>query len=187
MKKFTFLLFSLTVTMITFAQKSGSNKDYDGTKMNVVKLNILSPIVKSGSFFYERKINDKSSAQLGIGFTGYKNSGTKFSGITITPEYRFYVSQTNPAISGFYVGPFARYSNFKLTEDNNKATLSTIGGGLIIGRQWIFSNVISLDIFAGPSFSAGDAKVTSGTDIFDVPGTISGFGLRAGVTIGVAF
>lgn len=184
MKKTTFiLLLCATVTTTAFGQKG----DYDGTKKNVIKANILSPIVKSGSFFFERKINDKSSAQLGIGFTGYKSGETKFSGIAITPEYRFYVSQSNPAISGFYIGPFVKYANYKLTDDTDKATLSTFGGGLTIGRQWIFSNVISLDIFAGPSYSTGDVKVTSGSDVFDVPGTISGFGLRAGVTIGVAF
>ncbi|RYZ23623.1 MAG: DUF3575 domain-containing protein [Chitinophagaceae bacterium] len=159
-------------------------------KKNNFKLNIFSPIVKTGSFFYERKLNDKSSAQLGVGFTSFgKSDGVKLSGIFITPEYRFYPSEN--ALSGFYVGPFLRFQSLKLEDktagSSGKATLTTFGGGAVIGRQWVFGDIVSFDIFAGPSFNTGKVKVQSGDDEFDVPGSFEGFGARVGITVGVNF
>lgn len=169
-----------------------SNAQNGPDKMNAFKVNIFSPIVKTGSFFYERKINAKSSAQLGVGFTAYNRDGIKISGVFFTPEYRFYLSNNKEAIEGFYIGPFVRYQNLKVEDTNSnpsnpdKATLSTFGGGLVIGHQWIFSNIIALDIFLGPSYNSGTVKVTSGSSV-DVPASFQGFGVRAGLTLGVAF
>ncbi|MGZ5190247.1 MAG: DUF3575 domain-containing protein [Flavisolibacter sp.] len=177
----------LTV-LVLFATAVTANAQDKG-KSNAFKVNLFSPIVKTGSFFYERKINEKQTAQLGVGFTSYNRMDIKITGLFFTPEYRFYVS--GKAMNGFYVAPFGRYQNLKI-EDNsdsaeeNKAELTTIGGGVSIGRQWIFSNIITLDIFAGPSLNSGKVKITSGSDV-DVPGTFQGFGARAGLTLGVAF
>ncbi|HEV7330777.1 MAG TPA: DUF3575 domain-containing protein [Flavisolibacter sp.] len=160
-------------------------------KSNAFKVNILSPIVKSGSFFYERAINETSSAQLGVGFTAYKADFLKISGVFFTPEYRFYLS--NEVMNGFYIAPFARYQNLKIEDTESdptspdKATLSTIGGGLTVGRQWLFKDIVTLDIFLGPSYNSGKMKVTSGDEVEDVPGVFNGFGLRTGVTLGIAF
>ena len=177
----------LTV-LVLFATAITVNAQDKG-KSNAFKVNLFSPIVKTGSFFYERKINAKQSAQLGVGFTSYNRSDVKITGLFFTPEYRFYVS--GQAMNGFYVAPFGRYQNLKIEEtsdpaEKNTAELSTIGGGVSIGRQWLFSNIITLDIFAGPSINSGKIKVTSGSDV-DVPGTFEGFGVRAGLTLGVAF
>jgi hypothetical protein len=180
MKKILFCATLLCAGILGNAQK--------GTKMNAFKINIFSPLAKTGSFFYERRITDKSSAQLGVGFTAYNRSDVKISGIFFTPEYRFYLS--NEALNGFYVAPYLRYQNLKIEDksggSNSKATLSTFGGGLVAGRQWLFSNVITLDIFAGPNYNSGKVKVTSGSTV-DVPGSFEGFGARFGVTLGVAF
>src|SRR5689334_6778744 len=48
-------------------------------KQNVLKVNVFSPLVKSGSFFYERAIGKDKSVQLGVGFTSYHPGDTKFS------------------------------------------------------------------------------------------------------------
>jgi hypothetical protein len=167
------------------------NAQSGSSKMNNFKINLFSPIVKTGSFFYERKLNEKSSAQLGFGFTAYNRNDVKINGIFITPEYRFYLSNEKEAMEGFYVGPYLRYQNLKIediTDPNypDKATLSTFGGGVVIGHQWIFSNVISLDIFGGPNYNSGTVKVTSGNDP-NVPGTFKGFGARFGITLGIVF
>ena len=56
-----------------------------------------------------------------------------------------------------------------------------------MGRQWMFNDIITFETFLGPQYSAGDAEVVEGngdgltTDFFD------GFGIRAGITLGVAF
>lgn len=154
---------------------------------NVLKINIFSPIVKTFNVSYERKLSATGSFQLGAFFTSYNPDDTKFSGFGITPEYRFYLSESE-APAGVYVAPFVRYQNFKLTEDisSSKGTYSSFGGGLVIGKQWIFKEKISLDAFVGPQYSSGNVKVTDGTDTFDTS-VFDGFGLRAGLTFGFAF
>ncbi|MFN5429582.1 MAG: DUF3575 domain-containing protein [Cyclobacteriaceae bacterium] len=157
-------------------------------KENVVKINILSPIVKTFNVQYERKVNATSSFQLGFFYTGYSVSETSFSGIGITPEYRFYLSDSE-APQGVYIAPFLRYQNFSLTESisNGKATLSNFGAGVILGKQWLFKEKIVLDIFIGPGYSSGSLKVTSGTSSQFETGAFDGFGLRAGLCLGFAF
>jgi hypothetical protein len=163
----------------------------DGGKSNAFKVNIFSPIAKTGSFFYERKLNESASAQLGVGFTSYNNDDVKISGLFFTPEYRFALS--GEAMNGFYIGPFLRYQNLKIeekvldTETPSKATLSTFGGGLVVGRQWLFKDIITLDVFLGPSYNSGKLKVTAGDEVENVPGVFNGFGVRTGVTLGIAF
>ena len=145
----------------------------------------------TGSFFYERVITEKSTAQLGFFYTGWSIEGTRLRGFGITPEYRFYVSNSKQAPQGFFVAPFLRYQNLELSLDSgsNKGTLTSFGGGLAIGGQWIFSDIISLDIFGGPNYNARNFKsTTNGTTEEDF--TLTGFGsfgFRFGVTVGFAF
>ena len=159
-------------------------------KSNAIKANIFSPVVKTGSFFFERKLNDQTSAQLGVGFTAYNKDEVKTSGLFFTPEVRFYVS--GEALNGFYVGPFVRYQTLKIEDKSDasnteKAKLSTVGGGVVAGRQWMFSDIVTLDIFGGPSYNSGSVKYDDGAGNTTVPGSFSGFGVRFGVTLGVAF
>jgi hypothetical protein len=154
---------------------------------NVIKINIFSPIVKTLNVSYERKLSATGSFQLGFFYTSYNPNDTKFSGIGITPEYRFYLSDTE-APAGFYLAPFVRYQNFKVenTSSSDKGTLSLFGGGLVIGKQWIFKEKISLDTFIGPQYTSGNVKVTSGQDSFDT-NVFDGFGVRFGLNLGFAF
>jgi hypothetical protein len=155
---------------------------------NVVKINIFSPIVKTFNIQYERAINETSSFQLGLFYTGYSNDDTKFSGFGITPEYRFYLSET-PAPQGVYVAPFVRYQSFKIEEKdvtNSEADFSAFGGGLILGKQWVFKEKVVLDIFIGPAYYSGkiSGETSDGdfdTDVFD------GFGIRTGICFGLNF
>jgi tetratricopeptide (TPR) repeat protein len=43
-----------------------------------------------------------------------------------------------------------RYQSFNLTDTGSKGTLSTFGGGLILGKQWLFKDKVVLDLFIGP-------------------------------------
>lgn len=170
---------------------------------SVVKVNVFSPLVKTASLFYEHKVSDNKSAQLGFFYTGYKFSDTKFSGFGVTPEFRFYLSGDD-APSGFYIAPFARYQNFTLTTPSggtfnangeyiasegkdDEATLTTVGGGVIAGRHWIFGERFSLDMFLGPQINAGTIKVKTGNEGNFTAGSLDGFGIRTGVTFGLAF
>jgi hypothetical protein len=164
---------------------------------HALKVNLLSPLVKTGSFFYEHKLNDASSLQLGGLVTYWGLGDTKISGFAITPEYRRYLSNDKQALEGFYVAPFARYQNLGLslqtsTDDGTtaKATVHTIGGGVVVGHQWVFRRRITLDTFFGPSYNSNVTKLKASSgeasESFDL-GSFQGFGLRTGVTLGVAF
>lgn len=156
-------------------------------QQNVLKLNILSPIVKTINVSYEHVLTTESSFQFGFFYTGYSDNDTKFSGFGLTPEYRFYLSESE-APAGVYVAPFVRYQKFDLTEESttSKGTFSAFGGGIVIGRHWIFKERVSLDLFLGPQYVSGNTKVTSGENDFDTE-VFDGFGLRAGLTLGIAF
>lgn len=158
----------------------------------VIKMNLFSPLVKTYNFQLEQVIAEKKSLQLGFFYTGYEVSGTGFSGFGITPEMRFYLS-SHGAPKGWYVAPFLRYQNFKLKEtisgQEEKATLSSFGGGLILGGQAVIGKHFTLESFIGPSFNAGSVKVDNSNlndDEFST-GPFSGFGIRFGVCIGFGF
>jgi hypothetical protein len=171
----------LSLLLILFAVVS-----YGQEKSNNLKINILSPIASTLNLQYEHVIKKDQSFQLGFFYTGYSNSGTKISGIGITPELRFYLSD-DAAPKGVYLAPFLRYQNYSLSDDsNNKGTLSTFGGGLILGKQWVFKDKISLDLFIGPSYNSGSVNVTSGNNNFSV-GSVNGFGVRTGICFGFLF
>jgi hypothetical protein len=165
----------------SFAQE----KSAVSTEKNVLKINTLSLVFMTGSVFYERKISDAMSAQLGFGYTSLKYKTTKFTGLILTPEVRIYPKKN--AIDGFYVAPYFRYMNLSLTVDNAKGTLSAIGGGLLIGHQWITDSGFTMDLFFGGHYGTSNVKATVGdATVFDTK-LFSGSGVRAGFALGFAF
>src|SRR5690606_29082734 len=95
-----------------------------------LKVNLLSLPLRNFSFMYEHKIGSKVTAGLGLRFMpkgGMPMRSTisnlvddpdidkqldQFStgNIAFTPEVRFYLGKE--AMRGFYLAPFARYSNY---------------------------------------------------------------------------
>jgi hypothetical protein len=158
-------------------------------RSNAIKLNPLSLVFATGNVSYERAVSENQSFQFGVFYSGLSISGIKYSGLGLTPEYRFYFGGAREALNGVYAAPFLRYQSFKLTEkeSTDKTTFSSFGGGAIIGWQKMWDSGFVLDLFAGPSYNAGKFKNSSDEDEFDVSGAINGFGLRTGVTIGFGF
>lgn len=152
--------------------------------MNAIKINPISAILRTGSIFYERKLNDGISAQLGLSISGLKLDNVKYQGFSITPEVRFYMKKR--AISGLYVAPYLRYQNYQLSADDKKGTLSSIGGGALVGRQWVFGSGFALDLFLGPSYNNGTYKNESGSKP-NINSFLEGFGIRTGVALGFGF
>lgn len=161
----------------------------DQVRQNIFKVNLISPLVRTGSFFYERVLNEDMSVQLGVFYTGASVDVTSFRGIGVTPEFRYYLSETKPAPSGVFIAPYLRYQSFNLSVEDEigKATYSGIGGGLLVGTQRLLKNTISLEGFIGPSYFAGSLKVTDGMEEdFDID-FFDGFSVRFGFTVGIAF
>ena len=183
-------VFAFTLVALMFLLIAVPAKAQDTPPQNLFKINLLSPLVRSGSFFYERAVSEDISLQLGFFYMGWSSDDTKFRGFGVTPELRYYLSEKHPAPRGVFIAPFVRFQNFNLSDPGveGEGTLSLIGGGLLVGTQTMFKNRISLDAWAGPSYSSGKVKVTGNaqegdfeTDMFD------GFSVRFGVTVGIGF
>ena len=164
-------------------------KAQDGAVQNAIKLNPLSLVFATGNLAYERAVSENSSVQLGVFYSGVSISGLKYTGLGITPEYRFYFAGNRQALNGVYVGPFVRYQSFTLKdkETEDEAKFTSFGGGAVIGWEKTWQSGFVLDLFAGPAFNKGKVTEKSGGTEFDVVGSIDGFGLRTGITLGFAF
>lgn len=64
-----------------------------------------------------------SAACYGLKFGRYQNHRLR-----LTPEYRFYLSDSKPALEGFYFAPFVRYQNLTLTVADTYANGSAMEG-----------------------------------------------------------
>lgn len=183
MKKLFSILLITCFALPSFAQ----DKPAVSTEKNVLKVNTLSLFLGTGSIFYERKISDLTSAQLGVGYMSVKLGDTKFTGLILTPEIRIYAKKN--AIDGFYISPYFRYQNYTLenTQTSSKGTLTSLGGGLVFGRQWITNSGFTMDLFFGGHYGSSDVKVDNGTDSFDKTNLFEGFRMRVGFALGFAF
>ena len=168
----------------------------------------MEPAVATWNFAFERAITEKASAQLGFAFISKKYENTKFGGFQIQPEVRFYLSESKSAPAGFYIAPTFRfrkltlsdtYQDFEYDASGNwtgnyvtteaKATMTSIGGSLAIGGQWLFANDhVAFNIFAGPAYYSHSWKFEGNAteDNFSLKGN-GNFTFRSGVMLGVAF
>lgn len=183
MKKTLILLFVIIFTIPTFAQEASTVS----TDKNTLKINTLSLFLGTGSIFYERKISDMTSGQMGLAYMGFKLGDTKFTGLILTPEFRIYPKKN--AIDGFYIAPYLRYQNFtvKSTADDSKGTLSSMGGGLLFGRQWITKSGFTMDLFFGGHYGSSSVKVDTGSANSIDSKFFNGFKPRVGFALGFSF
>lgn len=181
MKKIIVSVLMILVVCPLFAQEPRESEE-----KNVLKINTLSLIIGTGSIFYERELTDNISGQMGVAYLNYNISDTKFRGLILTPEVRFYPKGN--AIDGFYVAPYMRYQDFSLKGDGGgEATYSNIGGGILLGRQWVTNSGFTMDLFFGGHYGSGKIEIDTGAEgDFDVS-NFDGFRTRVGFAIGFAF
>lgn len=162
----------------------------DGEKNISVKWNITQMAFLNLSFQGEYGFHKKMS--VGLGFSrllkrdvsvlyGTKDnpyaehfSSPLMSGFALTPEFRFYFggNDEKPAPQGFYLGVYARYSKYKITQvvsytDDDNGTPQTysaesnqtyggIQGGWLIGKQWIMGGGFTIDYWiVGAGYGKG--------------------------------
>ncbi len=132
------------------------------------------------SFSYERKISKHFTVDLGFGyktdegliaFSGIdreqlKTNDITYSGFKIEPEFRYYIEESDNGamLSGFYMGAYLKYSNFKsdligtfIDSDDISyaiayaADLSVTSVGLMIGYKLPIKKHFFIDfLIAGP-------------------------------------
>jgi len=182
---------------------------------NAIKANVLSPAFGRFSISYERAFSENTSFQVSYfyawsrpDFNIWGSNGIKWTGFGITPEFRLYTSENGG--NGFYLAPYIRYVRFNSGEytddissyDPNSniytpniqtysAIETKIGGGFMIGRQWIFADFISLDTFLGLGALSWSVEETGFTtnepSHYNIEENRTLLDLRLGVNIGVAF
>jgi hypothetical protein len=185
MKKTILLAVLLTVGLSPLLQAQDTP-----AKKNMIKLNLMSPFIKTFNLAYERILNENMALQIRGYYTGYTNKEedpqTKTSGFGVIPELRLYLSDKKPAPSGFFVAPFIRFDKFDITdsyEDGSEVngSYTDFGAGLLIGHQSVFSNIVTLEAFIGPQYVFGNESGDIETVEFN------GVLPRGGVTIGILF
>jgi hypothetical protein len=190
------------ITLLTlFILIATTSKIFAQERKNVVKMNLFSLAAATFNFAYERALNEKTSVQLDVAYTGVSSGGVKYSGYQIQPEVRFYFSQKG-APSGFYLAPFARYRSLgvsaqaadvdaygNVTTVTDKMTWNSVGGGLVLGGQWLLGGRVALGVFGGPAYYAHSFKYegSANSSNFNIKGGTGGFSFRSGLTLGVAF
>ncbi len=180
MKKIVVLVFTMLIISAGLIAQ-------DVWKKNAIKTDLFSPFLRTGVLKYERAFTEDISVQLGFFYTGYSpgDSEAKLSGFGITPEFRFYLSDT-PAPAGTYLAPNFRYMSQKAEDPtiNEEATLTSLGLAINLGKQWILKDIVLIDIWVGPVYNFRTLNDPSGE--VDVEGA-DGFGLRLGLALGIAF
>jgi hypothetical protein len=190
---------SITYASLSYAQEDPS--PYNGQpkperiKRNILKVNLISPVLRSFSMAYENVLNKNTSFQVTMFFIGDNDTDLR-NGFGITPEVRLYLSDRKNAPAGFFVAPFLTYQNYKLDYsvfDNSRSTWirkeqpsSVFGAGVIIGGQWVFKNRVSLDVWGGPGYSFLNAPGIDTNNYYGFPYTSGPMG-RFGCTLGFLF
>lgn len=158
-------------------------------KLNNIKTDLFSPFIRTGVIKYERAFTESISAQLGFFFTGYspRESESSLSGFGITPEFRFYLSETS-APSGTYLAPNFRYMSLNIEDPvaAEEATMTTLGFAINLGKQVLLKDIVLIDAWVGPVYAFRSVDDPSGevdTGIVNA----DGFGIRLGIAIGIAF
>jgi hypothetical protein len=184
--------FQITATYMDF-DSYGSNNNTDGIDGN------YSSYTSNSSTRTETDVNH----QVTRGITlvpefRYLLNGRNLSGSYIAPFLRYMYYEysrdlTTRSSTTFYSGQFNTPSyTSSITQNSDLYSYHALGLGMIFGRQYIFKNKVAIDLFAGPVYSflvSSNIEVKSKSDIIigsGIPNTyLRGYGVRAGITIGI--
>jgi len=191
-------LLPVIVSVSIFLNISADNLRAQDNKNNIVKFSLTNLIWATPTLFYERTVGSKTSLQIGGYYSMTTYDGTHRRGIGVMPEFRFYPGKKG-ASRGFYLAPFLKYQNYDLYKDQiesgipvrYEANSTGMGGGLLLGGQFLIGNLVVLDLYLGPSVVSWntDYKDDASADIYTWADCDTGTSLlvRTGISIGVAF
>jgi len=200
MRQTLFLIVILSSLSVVYSQHNDPIVTNEGDSIsapltplkNAVKTDVFGWIFGTGVLKYERVFSENISAQLGFfyswDFPSY-DEGYFTTGFAITPEFRYYLSNKNPAPRGIYLAPNYRYQKLETENlgENSEATVITNSIAINLGYQLVLKDLFLVEAWAGPAYNF--RKVEDET----VPGAVidyedeDGFGPRIGVSIGLVF
>ncbi len=202
MKKILFSILFFIFPVILFAQ-------YGTNKSNVVKTSVVSPAFRTISLSYERALSGNISGQLNLSYLslhiGRSNNELNLTGYSVCPEVRFYLN-AGQAINGFFIAPYFKTQSYKLDSNydisiadsilTGKSTIKSNGFGIIVGEQRVLMGRVTFEYYLGTTFNStkidieDQYKKTYYEQFFNKfieLGFYNKIGLRAGVTVGIAF
>ena len=136
------------------------------TRNHILKTNVLSPLVGSGSLFFEAKVASKVSFQVGF-FAGKHRPIISLTETTnklwgVVPEVRFYLDRHRNGLAGFYLAPYLKYQHVNqrvewgafiffvpIIVEGHIKSFHEVGGGLSAGYQLVRRGGFTLDVLAG--------------------------------------
>ncbi|MDO1451807.1 DUF3575 domain-containing protein [Rhodocytophaga aerolata] len=167
---------------------------------NVFKVNLLSVSARLLSGFYERKVSQRLSVQLGGNYQVREREiifsrSTLTKAYTFIPEVRIYSLARHQAPKGVYLASFARYRYLEMETENSGlgkeyGKIKSYGGGVLAGVHALFlDDHLSLDCFLGPHLTKHDfeglSRETVKYDYFSL--LFNTLDIRFGITAGIAF
>ncbi len=200
MRQTFFLIVILSSLSVVYSQQNDPMVPNEGDSTisplkplkNALKTDLFGWFAGVGVLKYERVFSENLSAQLGFfyawDFVAY-DEGYSATGFAITPEFRYYLSNKNPAPRGIYLAPNYRYQKLETEnlEENSEATVITNSIAINLGYQLVLKDLFLVEAWAGVAYNF--RKVEDET----VPGAETGykdendFGPRIGVSIGLVF
>lgn len=191
--KFSAIFYLCFISFAATAQEEKNErkeKEQPSEKENILKINLPALAFKNISVEYERQIGKKSSVSVNVHTIPFgqlpfqsafknlaSNSGVqydqfKLGSFGVVPEFRFYLGKKGN-MHGFYIGPFASISNYKMslpisyTSGNASktgifdGTLNTFTGGLQFGTQFSLGKNVVLDWWLfGPNYGSATGTLT---------------------------
>lgn len=184
--------------------------DYATQNRNIIKFNLLSPTSDYIEFSYENSIRKGRSIEAtfgitGIGVTTHSSNPSGFSfkfGYKLIRSPNYYIKGMKYAhlLKGGYIKPELVFSHFKADSyynymSNDTKRKSFTNGALMVnlGKQFIFDNTISVDIYIGFGYGIGTDDYTDDNYYSNVDNRrfsfmfMDSFAMQSGLKIGYLF
>lgn len=164
------------IALLSGSTVFGQHRFGNDTPTGIIKTNPLGAFIGQYQFAYEHTLSNHFSVQLSLGYIdgGSESGSSSFddksysysvesSGFIAIPEVRYYFKESAP--KGWYIAALARYRHKKKDlKDNSNGTdgidqdlsrtktIKAIGGGGVVGYQWITNSGFTIDLFSGLTF-----------------------------------
>ncbi len=163
---------------------------------NAVKISFLGPVFGTTTFGYERAIKPGQSIEAEIGIIGLafnNDSRGNGAGVGFSAGYKFIRSPDHylegmryaHILKGGYVRPEINFASYELRDDNLSVTNFAVL--LTLGKQWIYSDVFLVDIFAGFGYGYTNNGGIDTTPYYFIVGEDVPLAGKAGFRIGFLF